>query len=75
MKGEFKHFGRQKTVEEVKNNTLKYLINLGFDENLAKKEIETIVNSCVAKTGDTKEKYNKLSLNERKRTTWNDDNF
>lgn len=65
----------RENIEEIKNKTLGYLVKLGFDENLARKEIETVVKSCVAENGDTRDKYNKLSLDERKRTVWNDDNF
>lgn len=65
----------KENVEKVKKNALEYLLSLGFNENLAKKEIETVVNSCVAKKSDIQEKYDKLSLNERRRTTWNDNNF
>ena len=44
-------------------------------EKLARKEIESAAQSCFVKSGGSYEKYDKLSLNERKRTVWNDDNF
>lgn len=65
----------KENTEEVKQKVLEYLVSLGFDEKLAKKEIDAAIKLCVVKYGDSKEKYNKLSLNERKRTTWSDGNF